>query len=73
MYVTELVKHGLAAAQKGDVKGALIRISPDGQRTEIAPGRLTAPGGVGVGSDGTVYVSNFSIFAGRGQVLAIRQ
>ncbi len=71
LYVTELAKAGLGAAESGKLGGALIRVSPDGQRTELAAGRLTAPAGVAVGADGTVYVANLSVFASKGQLLAI--
>ena len=71
-YVAELVKHGLAAAQKGDLGGAVIRVWPDGRRTELAPGRLTAVGGVGVSRDGKVYASTGAIFPGKGQLVRIQ-
>ncbi|MEP7147523.1 MAG: ScyD/ScyE family protein [Acidobacteriota bacterium] len=74
MYVVEIAKNGLLAAFiDGDWTGALIRIAPDGTRTEIAPGTLTAPGGVAVGSDGALYVTNNSIFSGTGEVVRIEQ
>jgi sugar lactone lactonase YvrE len=56
-----------------DWTGALIRIAPDGTRTELVPGVLTAPGGVAVGSDGTLYVTNNSIYSNSGEVIRIRQ
>jgi hypothetical protein len=71
MYVDELAKGGFAALEKGDLGGALIRVWPDGRRTEVAPGKLTGPAGVAVGADGTVYVANKSVFASKGQLLAI--
>jgi hypothetical protein len=52
--------------------GALICVAPDGTRTEIVPGKLFAPGGVAVGSDWAIYVTNNSIFSGTGQVLRIQ-
>ena len=74
MYVLELAKNGLLAAfEGGDWTGALICVAPDGTRTEIAEGMLTAPGGVAVGKDGALYVTNNSIFSGTGQVLRIEQ
>ena len=74
MYVLELAKNGLLAAFiDGDWTGALIRVAPDGTRTEIAAGMLTAPGGVAVGNDGALYVTNNSISSGIGQVLRIEQ
>ncbi len=74
MYVSELAKAGLAALEQGGkLTGALIRVWPDGRRTELAAGQLTAPAGVAVGNDGTVYVSDFSVFAGKGRLVAITQ
>ena len=73
LYVLELAKNGLLDAFiLNDWTGALIRIAPDGTRTEIAAGALFAPGGLAVGSDGTLYVTNKSIFSGAGEVLRIQ-
>lgn len=72
LYVLEIAKSGLLAAFiAGDWTGALIRVAADGTRTELAVGALFAPGGVAVGQDGDLYVSNKSIFSGTGQVLRI--
>jgi hypothetical protein len=49
----------------------LIRVSPDGTRTTLAVS-LFAPGGLAIAKDGTIYVTNFSIAPGGGQVIAIR-
>jgi len=72
MYVLEIAKNGLVDAFLfNDWTGGLFRVAPDGTRTEIAEGSLFAPGGVAVGSDGALYVTNNSIFSGQGQVLRI--
>lgn len=74
MYVLEIVKNGLLAGFIfNDWTGALIRVAPDGSRTEVAPGSLFAPGGVTVDSNGDVYVTNKSIFSGEGEVIKIVQ
>ena len=74
MYVLEIAKNGLLAAfEGGDWGGALIRVAPDGTRTEIAPNMLNAPGGVAVGPDGALYVTTNSISSGFGQVVRIEQ
>lgn len=74
LYVLQIARNGLLAAFEGnDWTGALTRIAPDGTRTELAPGVLTAPGGVAVGSDGAIYVTNNSIYSGIGEVIRIRQ
>ena len=73
LYVVEIAKNGLLAAFNGnDWTGALIRIAPEGTRTELVPGALTAPGGVAVGSDGALYVTNNGIFSNTGEVIRIR-
>jgi hypothetical protein len=73
LYVVSMVKNGLFGfIGGGDTAGALYRIK-NGTVSEIAPGRLTLPGGVAVGRNGTIYVTNNSVSVGGGEVLAIRQ
>lgn len=73
LYVLQIVKNGLLAAfEAGDWTGALIRVRPNGTRTELVPGVLTAPGGIAIGSDGALYVTNNSIYPGIGEVLRIQ-
>ncbi len=72
LYVLEIAKNGLLAAFDGnDWTGALIKVRRNGTRTELVPGVLTAPGGVTIGPDGALYVTNNSIYPGTGQVLRI--
>ena len=72
LYVLELAKNGLLDAFIiNDWTGALIRVAPDGTRSEITEGELFAPGGVVIGPDGNVYVTNRSIFSGSGEVIRI--
>jgi hypothetical protein len=75
LYVLEIAKNGLLGAfgPPNDWTGALIRVGRDGSRSEIPSGRLFAPGGVAVGRDGSLYVTNNSILSGRGEVIRIRQ
>lgn len=74
LYVLELAKKGLLQAQgpNGDLTGALVKVAPDGTKTTIASAGLIAPGGMAVAGDGTIYVSNKSIFAGQGELLRIK-
>lgn len=51
--------------------GSLIKVALDGTRTTVDVD-LFAPGGLAVAKDGTIYVTNFSILPGGGQVIAIR-
>jgi sugar lactone lactonase YvrE len=71
LYVAQLLRDGPAQFERGDFTGALVRVAPDGRRSELARGRLTAPAGVAVGRDGTVYVAVNSVFPSRGQIVAI--
>jgi hypothetical protein len=73
LYVLEFAKNGLLAAEiMGDFTGALIKVDAvTGDRTEIASDGLMAPGGVAIASNGDIYVSNYSIFPGMGQVVKV--
>ena len=68
LYVLEIAANSLLSS---DPTGALIRVAADGVRTTIASAGLVAPGGLAVGPEGALYVSNFSIFPGMGQVVRI--
>lgn len=70
LYVLEISKNGL---RSGNPLGALIKVLPDGTRTELAAGQLFMPGGMALASDGTIYVTNWSVLPGGGQVLRIQQ
>jgi len=77
MLVLEIAKNGLLAAEAAGpdnmaaAAGALIRVLPDGTQHEVASAGLVMPGGVAVGPDGTIYVSNFGIFSGMGAVVRL--
>jgi hypothetical protein len=62
-YVTEFFTGGFGT--KGDV--IRIALNPDGSagaRTVMGGGALVAPNGFAAGPDGSIYVSNFSVFPG---------
>lgn len=65
--VLEITKNGLLS---GDMTGALIHVNPDGTQMEMASDGLVAPGGLAFGHH-SMFVSNFSIFPGAGQVVEI--
>jgi sugar lactone lactonase YvrE len=71
LYATELSAGGWRGVFRGDLIGSLIKITPEGERTEIAEGQLVAPGGVVVTDDGDIYVTTFSVFPKRGKVVKI--
>jgi len=57
LFVTEFA----ANVRKNNLKGAVVRVAPDGTRTRLGGKRLLAPTGAAVDSTGAVYVSNFSV------------
>lgn len=67
LYVVEFSTQSLLA---GPAPGALIRVAPDGTRTELAAGRLVTPAGIVLGH-GVAYVSNHGAQPGAGEVLRI--
>ncbi len=71
LYVLEIAKERtLAAFGSGDFT-ALIRVAPNGARTEVASEGLFAPGGVAIGGLGAACVTNYGIASGGGQVVRI--
>jgi sugar lactone lactonase YvrE len=70
-YVLEHDADGIIPPLGPGVLGRLVRLNRDGTRTVIASAGLIKPGGVAVGPDGAVYVTNRSISAGVGEVVRI--
>jgi hypothetical protein len=68
LYVLEIAKEGLL---KQPGFGALIKVDPQGSQTELASEGLVAPTGLAIGSDGAIYISNFGIFAGQGEIIQL--
>ncbi len=60
LYVLEIATNGLLG---GDPTGALIRVTPEGERDTIASTGLFLPTGLEIGPDGAAYVSNFGTFS----------
>jgi len=72
LYVLQISSTGGAPPQGGT--GSLIRVSPDAttRTTIVAPGEgLVAPGGIVIGDDGAIYVTNFSVSPTSGTVVKI--
>ena len=42
-------------------EGSVVRVAPDGTRTQLGGNKLFAPTGAAVDPSGAVYVSNFSV------------
>jgi hypothetical protein len=77
LYVLEIAQAGLLQAesddpeQPGDFTGALIRVGADGTQTTIMSDGLVAPTGMTMGPLGALYVANFGVMPGMGQVLKL--
>jgi hypothetical protein len=69
LYVLEIDANGLLAPPP---LGRLTRVAPDGTRTVIPTPGLIMPGGVAIGPDGAIYMTNFSVLPGGGQVVRVR-
>ena len=54
-----------ANLRKNNLRGAVVRVAPDGTRTRLGGKKLLAPTGAAVDSTGAVYVSNFSVLPAR--------
>lgn len=57
LFVTEFARN----FRKNDVRGRVVRVAPDGSRTNLGGGKLFAPTGAAVDASGAVYVSNNSV------------
>jgi sugar lactone lactonase YvrE len=71
VYVTEFVTQA-----SGYLTGAVVRVAvnPDGSagaKTTLGAGALVAPNGIALGPNDEVYVSNFSISSGGGEVVRV--
>jgi sugar lactone lactonase YvrE len=75
LYVLEIAKNGVLALESGaptleDLTGALLRM--DGTTfTEIASEGLITPAGLAIGADGRIFVTNYGVFPGDGQVVEV--
>lgn len=75
LYVLEYSVDSLSSNNPNGVynrTGALIRLAPDGTRTTIVSDGLISPNSIAIGSDNAIYVSNYSTFAGKGQIIRIQ-
>jgi hypothetical protein len=73
LWVLEIDHDGLFPPVGPGTDGAIFAIDRNGdsRQLELPPGTLTHPGGITVGRDGALYVTNNSDAAGTGEVLRI--
>jgi hypothetical protein len=72
LYVLEYAVDSLSSSNN-NLQGALIKVSPDGVRTTLisAGEGLVAPSSLTVSPDDAIYLSNYSTFAGQGEVIRV--
>lgn len=68
VYALEMASNG---ALSGDPGGALIHVSPKGEQNVIACQGLIQPTGIATNPNGDVYVSNYGVTPGYGQVVKV--
>jgi sugar lactone lactonase YvrE len=73
LWVLEIDHDGLFPVVGPEDDGAIHAVSEDGtsEQLELESGTLTHPGGITVGKDGALYVTNNADAAGEGEVLRI--
>ena len=72
LYVAEISHAGLASGVPGLPMGGLWKVPAGGGDPELITDALPMPGGVAVGSDGTVYVSTCAVCAGGGGIAKLQ-
>lgn len=71
LWVVEFSHTGMLS---GDITGGLLSVPKGGgEATLVATDGLMAPGGVAVGADGAVYVSNGSVMPNGGSIVKLNQ
>ncbi|CAN5601281.1 hypothetical protein BH23CHL2_BH23CHL2_21220 [soil metagenome] len=74
LFVLEMIAGGLLNASEENPASAaaqIVMVAPDGAQTDVPSAGLIFATGLGMGPDGTAYVSNFGVMPGMGQVVAI--
>jgi hypothetical protein len=68
LYAVEITRNGLLAAEQGPLDdpvalaGSIVAIAVDGHQTEFLVDSLIVPGGVAVAEDGSLYITNGTVF-----------
>ena len=68
LWVLEIAGNSLLSDEPA---GALIRVSPNGERETVISEGLTMPTGIAIGPDNRIYISNCGVCMGLGEVVRI--
>jgi hypothetical protein len=76
LYILEIAKNGVGALETGstdpaDLTGALLRMDGPDTFVELASEGLVTPAGLAISDEGRIFVTNFGIFPGEGQVVEV--
>ncbi|MEX1158749.1 MAG: ScyD/ScyE family protein [Thermomicrobiales bacterium] len=74
LYVLEITAGGLLNVNPEDpatLAGGLYSVGTDGTVEEVLSDGLIAPSGMSFGPDGTLYISNYGLMPGLGEVLSV--
>jgi hypothetical protein len=74
LWVLEITAGGLLNVDENDpatMAGALYRVGADGQMEDMMSDGLVTPSGMAFGPDGDLYISNYGLMPGMGQVLEV--
>lgn len=75
LWALEIARNGVLALEEpnpapADMVGALFRLDGD-TWTEVASDGLVTPGGLVISADGRIFITNYAIFPGAGQVVEV--
>ena len=68
VYALEMAANGFLS---GDPSGAIIHVSPAGQQQVVACHGLVYPTGITTGQNGALFVSNYGVIPGYGEVVEV--
>jgi sugar lactone lactonase YvrE len=74
LWVLEIASGGLLNVNGEDpstMAGGLYTVSPDGAVTEMMSDPLVFPAGMAFGPDGALYISNYGLMPGMGEVIKV--
>lgn len=74
LWVLEITAGGLLNVDPevpATLAGGLYRVGPDGHTEEMLSEGLVTPSGLTVGPDGAIYISNYGLMPGMGEILKV--